>query len=59
MFSRHSVEEVAGALSQLRVEYLVLTKHWCLTLNRGGCALTEVWDIEEPHNIHRQEEFMD
>ena len=56
MFSRRSVADVARLLSELRVEYLVLTKHWCLTTARGGCALTEVWDIEEPQNVHRQEE---
>jgi hypothetical protein len=36
-----------------QVEYLVLTSSWCLSVERGGCAMTEVWDLEEPHNKHR------
>jgi len=48
MFSRHSPAEVAVALQNLKVDYLVLSGSWCLTTERGGCALTEVWDIEEP-----------
>ena len=30
------------------MQYLVLHAGWCLTTERGGCALTEVWDAEEP-----------
>ena len=30
------------------LQYLVLHAGWCLTTERAGCALTEVWDAEEP-----------
>lgn len=48
VFSRRPPSQVHRALADLRVEYLVLSAPWCLTTERGGCALTEVWDIEEP-----------
>jgi hypothetical protein len=48
MFSRRPASQVHKALADLRVEYVVLSAPWCLTTERGGCALTEVWDIEEP-----------
>jgi len=48
MFSRRSVEEVHRALTSLKVEYLIILGPYCLTTQRHGCALTEVWDQEEP-----------
>jgi hypothetical protein len=48
VFSRKLPAEVYKNLVDLKVEYLVLSGQWCLTTTRGGCALTEVWDIEEP-----------
>jgi len=47
-FSRKLPSEVYKNLVDLKVEYLVLSGPWCLTTSRNGCALTEVWDIEEP-----------
>jgi len=48
VFSRKLPAEVYKHLVDLKVEYLILSGQWCLTTTRGGCALTEVWDIEEP-----------
>ena len=48
VFSRRSKEEVHRSLVGLKVQYLVLHAGWCLTTERAGCALTEVWDAEEP-----------
>jgi len=48
VFSRKMPTEVYKNLVDLKVEYLVLSSPWCLTTSRNGCALTEVWDIEEP-----------
>jgi len=48
VFSRRPPSQVHRALADLRVEYLVLSAPWCLTTERGGCALTEVWDSQEP-----------
>lgn len=48
VFSRKSKEEVHRALVSLKVEYLILNSGWCLTTERGGCALTENWDRLEP-----------
>ena len=48
VFSRKSKDEVHRSLVGLKVQYLVLHAGWCLTTERGGCALTEVWDAEEP-----------
>jgi len=48
VFSRRSPHSVQQSLASLQAEYLVLSAPWCLTTQRGGCALTEVWDIEEP-----------
>ena len=48
IFSRRSVEEVHRSLVSLKVEYLVILGPYCLTTQRDGCSLTEVWDEEEP-----------
>ena len=48
VFSRKIPSEVYKNLVSLKVEYLILSAPWCLTTTRCGCALTEVWDIEEP-----------
>jgi len=48
VFSRRNPAEVHKTLVDLKVEYLVLTKPWCLTTSMNGCAITEAWDKEEP-----------
>merc|ERR1719309_887997 len=48
VFSRMSKEEVHRNLVGLKVEYLILHAGWCLSVERNGCALTEVWDQEDP-----------
>jgi len=48
VFSRMSKEEVHRNLASLKVEYLILHAGWCLSVERNGCALTEVWDQEDP-----------
>ena len=47
-FSRRPPSQVHRALTDLKVEYLVLSSQWCLTTQRGGCALTEVSWISFP-----------
>lgn len=47
-FSRRTPTQVHEAMQKLQVQYLVLSSAWCLTTERDGCALTEVWDQEEP-----------
>ena len=54
VFSRKIPYEVYKNLVSLKVEYLILSAPWCLTTTRGGCALTEVWDIEEPDLKHSE-----
>jgi len=48
VFSRKDPDTVLRILQSLKVEYLILHGQWCLSVQRGGCALTEVWDVEEP-----------
>ena len=48
VFSRRTKDEVYQTLSNMKVEYLILNNGWCLSIERNGCALTEVWDAEEP-----------
>jgi len=56
VFSRRPPAQVHRALLDLGVQYLVLSAPWCLTTSRGGCALTEVWDLEEPHLVEEGRE---
>ena len=51
-FSRRPPSQVHRALTDLKVEYLVLSSQWCLTTERGGCALTEVSWILFPLTLH-------
>jgi len=53
VFSRKIPSEVYKNLVSLKVEYLILAAPWCLTTSRNGCALTEVWDNEEPELKHQ------
>lgn len=54
VFSRRTPSEVHKNLVDLKVDYLILSSQWCLTTSRNGCALTEVWDIEEPELLKQK-----
>jgi len=49
VFSRKDPDIVLRNLQNLKVNYLILSGPWCLSTERNGCALTEVWDVEEPY----------
>ncbi|XP_023338051.1 probable C-mannosyltransferase DPY19L1 [Eurytemora carolleeae] len=53
VFSRKEVEEVYKLLEDIKVDYLVLARSWCLSIERGGCAIPELWDLEDIQNIQR------
>nr|CAD7432947.1 unnamed protein product [Timema monikensis] len=53
-FSRKTPQEVFNILTELQVEYLVLEEAWCFRGTRGGCSLLEIWDVEDPKNVHNQ-----
>jgi len=53
VYSRRSPKEVHNILTDMKVDYLVLSRPWCLSVSRGGCAITELWDLEDNENKHR------
>jgi len=53
VFSRREAKEVYDILASMQVNYLVLNEAWCLSTKRGGCAITELWDLEDKVNINR------
>jgi len=53
MFSRREASHVYNTLKEMKVDYLVLSRPWCMSVSREGCALPELWDLEEPENSSR------
>lgn len=53
VFSRKPVKEVYGILLNMKVNYLILHKSWCLLKSKEGCGMVDLWDTEEPHNSRR------
>ncbi|GLH08323.1 C-mannosyltransferase dpy-19 homolog [Gryllus bimaculatus] len=53
IFSRRTPQEVYVTLSQMNVDYVILGETWCFGESKKGCRTKDLWDIEEPKNIHR------
>lgn len=53
VFSRRSPQEVYITLSQMQVDYIILSAQWCFEDNTSGCGIIDSWDIEEPKNLHQ------
>uniref|UniRef100_A0A7M5WVY2 Uncharacterized protein n=2 Tax=Clytia hemisphaerica TaxID=252671 RepID=A0A7M5WVY2_9CNID len=53
MYSRKPCEFVHDEIKAMGVTYYVFEDSWCFRSFRDGCALPEVWDIEDPKNKGR------
>ncbi|XP_059478844.1 probable C-mannosyltransferase DPY19L1 [Neocloeon triangulifer] len=53
IFSRRTPQEVYKILSHMRVQFVVLEESWCFRESRPGCAMVDLWDVEEPENRHQ------
>jgi len=52
IYSRRSPTQVHHTLLQMGVDYVIVEPSWCTRQYRPGCALYELWDYEEPENVH-------
>ncbi|XP_055354796.1 probable C-mannosyltransferase DPY19L1 [Paramacrobiotus metropolitanus] len=48
MYSRKSPREVHRIHRQLGVDYVVFENSYCWRKHKAGCAMPEMWDVEEP-----------
>ncbi|XP_013396417.1 probable C-mannosyltransferase DPY19L1 [Lingula anatina] len=55
MYSRKPVEEVKQNLMDLQVDYAILEDSWCIRRQKPGCAMPEIWDVEDPENKNAPE----
>jgi len=53
IFSRAKPQQVFDILKNMQVDYVILSHGWCLSVERDGCAMPELWDIQQPQNSHR------
>lgn len=53
VYSRREAQDVFDILKDMKVDYLVLSRPWCLTVERAGCAMPDLWDLEEQENKTR------
>lgn len=53
VYSRREAQDVFDILKDMKVDYLVLSRPWCLTVERAGCAMPDLWDLEEQENKSR------
>jgi len=53
IFSRAKPQQVFDILKNMQVDYVILSHGWCLSVERDGCAMPELWDIQQPQNKHR------
>ncbi|XP_054717515.1 probable C-mannosyltransferase DPY19L1 [Uloborus diversus] len=50
IFSRKPVAEVHRKLLSMKINYIVLERSWCFGRRREGCAMVDLWDLEDPEN---------
>ncbi|XP_025095968.1 probable C-mannosyltransferase DPY19L1 isoform X2 [Pomacea canaliculata] len=50
MYSRKPASEVKRLLKELGVQYAILENSWCIRKTRPGCAMPEIWDLEDEEN---------
>lgn len=50
IYSRKPDKEVYNILKELHVNYVILEYSWCVRRYKPGCALPEIWDVEDPKN---------
>ncbi|TRY79739.1 hypothetical protein TCAL_08341 [Tigriopus californicus] len=55
MYSRKSLDQVHQTMVEMKANYLVLSKPYCLNGNMGGCGMTDLWDVEEPELKHLEQ----
>ncbi|XP_037078366.1 probable C-mannosyltransferase DPY19L1 [Pollicipes pollicipes] len=53
VFSRRSARQVYRTLKRLEVDYVLLYEPMCFGAPRPGCAMVDIWDVEDPDNRHR------
>ncbi|GFY70609.1 probable C-mannosyltransferase DPY19L1 [Trichonephila inaurata madagascariensis] len=54
IFSRKPVTEVYNTLLTMEVDYVILERSWCFGKRREGCAMVDLWDIEDPENKDKE-----
>ena len=47
MFSRRPVPTVHKTLVDMDLDYFILEDSWCVRRTRDGCALPQVYDLED------------
>jgi len=52
IFSRKPQEQVFQILKNMQVDYVVISQGWCLSVSRDGCAMPQLWDLEDKENAH-------
>ncbi|XP_074658691.1 protein C-mannosyl-transferase DPY19L1-like [Tubulanus polymorphus] len=50
MYSRKPRREVWQNYRDLQVDYVILENSWCYRSSGAGCAMPEIWDIEDEEN---------
>lgn len=53
LFSRRPARQVWRSLRVLGVQYAVVERVWCEGRSRVGCAMVDLWDVEDPENAGR------
>ncbi|XP_065896463.1 protein C-mannosyl-transferase DPY19L1-like isoform X2 [Dysidea avara] len=53
IYSRHSPQEIHRTLREMKVDYVIIEPSWCNRQYRPGCAVYQLWDYEEPDNVHK------
>ncbi|KFM61988.1 Protein dpy-19-like protein, partial [Stegodyphus mimosarum] len=54
IFSRKPVKEVYDTLRNMKINYVVLERNWCFGKRREGCAMVDLWDVEDPENKDKE-----
>lgn len=54
MYSRKDEEDVWRNLQKLQVNFAILEDSWCTRRTKPGCALPEIWDLEDELNRGRE-----